>query len=41
MQSRPESDVDLFDNAVIENPYPVYRQLRDIGPAVWLSRHDV
>lgn len=41
MQRRPESDVDLFDTAVIENPYPVYRSLRDIGPAVWLSRHNV
>jgi cytochrome P450 len=41
MQTRPDSDVDLFDNAVLEDPYPVYRQLRDIGPAVWLSRHHV
>lgn len=37
--SRPSSGIELFDRAGIDNPYPLYRQLRDIGPAVWLERH--
>ena len=41
MSSAPKSDIDLFDNAAIENPYPLYAQLRDLGPAVWLTRHEV
>ncbi|MDQ0316246.1 cytochrome P450 [Amorphus orientalis] len=39
--TRPESDIDLFDIRVMENPYPAYRELRDCGPAVWLTAHDV
>ncbi|MGW0842849.1 cytochrome P450 [Streptomyces sp. NPDC002787] len=33
------SDVDLFSDEVLADPYPYYRQLRDLGPAVHLSRH--
>ena len=33
---RPESDLDLFADAALFDPYPNYRQLRDLGPAVWL-----
>lgn len=36
---RPSSGIDLFDRAGIDNPYPLYRQLRDIGPAVWLEKN--
>ncbi len=35
----PASDVDLFDDATLEDPYPVYDELRERGAAVWLERH--
>src|SRR5882757_3651760 len=41
MSSVPESNIDLFDDAAIENPYPLYARLRGLGPAVWLTRHGV
>lgn len=34
------TDVDLFADAALEDPYPLYRQLRDIGPAAYLERHE-
>lgn len=37
----PTSDVDLFDDAVLLDPYPIYDELRALGPAVWLERHQV
>lgn len=37
----PASDLDLFDDATLTNPYPTYAQLRDLGPVVYLERHDV
>lgn len=37
----PTSDIDLWSDGVLENPYPFYRKLRDLGPAVWLSKHNV
>ena len=33
------SDIDLFDDAVLTDPYDLYRDLRSLGPAVWLERH--
>jgi cytochrome P450 len=33
-----ESDIDLFDPATLADPYPAWRELRDLGPAVFLSR---
>jgi cytochrome P450 len=36
----PPADPDLFDDAVLADPYPVYRRLRDAGPVVPLRRHD-
>ena len=41
MTVRCETDIDLFTTEVLSDPYPVYRRLRDLGPAVWLSRHNV
>lgn len=41
MSTAPSSDVELFDDAAIRNPYPLYRMLRDLGPVVWLERYDV
>lgn len=39
--ARPASEIDLFDDAVLTEPYASYRALRDAGPAVWMSRHEV
>ena len=33
------SDVDLFGEDVIDNPYPAFKALRDAGGVVWLSRY--
>ncbi len=41
MSERPESDIELFDAAAIHDPYPLYKALRDLGPAVWLRRHEM
>ncbi|NUU22995.1 MAG: cytochrome P450, partial [Streptomycetaceae bacterium] len=32
------SPVDLFDDAVVADPYPAYAELRALGPAVFLER---
>jgi cytochrome P450 len=34
----PESDVDLFTDDALADPYPHYDALREAGPAVWMSR---
>lgn len=41
MPLRHSSDIDLFTDEALHDPYPLYRQLRDLGPAVWLRRHDL
>lgn len=35
-----ESDVDLFSEDLYADPYPTYRQLRDLGPVVYMRKHD-
>jgi cytochrome P450 len=35
-----ESNIDLFADAAIEQPYDLYRALRNVGTAAFLSRHD-
>lgn len=35
------SDIDLFCDAALENPFPSYKTLRNLGPAAYLSRHGV
>lgn len=35
------SDIDLFSTASLLNPYPGYKELRDIGRVAYLSRYDV
>ncbi|MGW1913172.1 cytochrome P450 [Streptomyces sp. NPDC002076] len=35
----PESDVDLFADDALADPYPLLRVLRDIGPVVKLARY--
>jgi len=37
--SIPAVDVDLYDDAVLDDPYPQYRALREAGPVVWLPRN--
>lgn len=38
----PTSDVDLWaDDEALLNPYPLYRELRDRGPAVWLPKYEM
>lgn len=34
------SSIDLYCDAVLADPYPTYRQLRDLGAAVYLERVD-
>ena len=35
----PEVDVDLFDDALLHDPYPTYARLRGMGPVVRLTTH--
>ncbi len=37
---RPAFDADLYTDAALADPYPLYRTIRDLGPAVWLTAHD-
>jgi cytochrome P450 len=34
-----DSDVDLFADEVLADPYPTYARLRSLGPVVWLPKH--
>lgn len=36
-----ETDLDLFTDEALTDPYPHYRYLRDLGPAVYLTRYDM
>lgn len=38
--SIPMSDLDLYSDEVLTEPYEHYRHLREAGPAVWLERHN-
>lgn len=38
-RSVPSYAVDLYSDAVLADPYPHYRALRDLGPVVWLPRN--
>ena len=37
----PGIDIDLFSDEAIADPYPLYEQIRNAGPAVWLDRYDM
>jgi len=39
-QTMPSTDLDLFADDVIADPHLTYRELRDAGPAVWMSRYN-
>src|SRR6516165_4410969 len=32
---RKQLDVNLFDRSVIDDPWPLYEQIRETGPVVW------
>jgi cytochrome P450 len=40
-QASAELAIDLFSDEAIRDPYPLYRQIRDSAPAVWLPAHEV
>lgn len=35
----PSSDLDPWGEDALRNPYPMYEQLRQLGPIVWLPQH--
>lgn len=37
----PVSEIDFYSDAVISDPYPVYAELRDLGPVVYLKENDL
>ena len=37
----PVSDIDPYSDAALIEPWDAYRKLQDLGPAVWLSRHQM
>ncbi|WP_108610612.1 cytochrome P450 [Aminobacter sp. MSH1] len=37
----PRSDVQLYSTEALLDPFPIYRDLRDLGGAVWLNAHDM
>jgi cytochrome P450 len=37
----PVYDVDIYSDEVIQDPYPHYRRIRDLGAAVWLPANDL
>jgi cytochrome P450 len=37
----PSYGAHLYTTAAIRDPYPHYRNLRELGPVVWLSRHKI
>jgi cytochrome P450 len=43
MRTRPsiDSDLDLFCDEALDDPYPRYAALRDLGPATYLTRHQL
>ena len=40
-EKSPSVDVELFSDEAIANPYPLYEQIRNAGPVVWLDRYDM
>ena len=38
-EKNPVFDWDFWSDEVILDPYPVYEQMRRLGPAIWLPRH--
>ena len=36
-EKAPTSALDPYTDHVLLNPWPLYRELREMGPAVWLE----
>ena len=34
----PHFKQNLYSNRNLVDPYPIYKELRDLGPFVWLAR---
>jgi len=34
-------DIDVYSDEVLDDPYPHYGILRELGPAVWLPRNQL
>lgn len=41
MTQAPQSDIDLFDDAILVDPYDAFAALRELGAVVYLPRNDV
>ena len=39
MGTIPSTDVDMFTDDALRDPYPLYRELRELGPVVHLNAH--
>lgn len=40
MSTAPSYDVDFYSDAFIQNPWPHYAKMRELGPVVWLPQHE-
>ena len=40
MTNHPTLAADLYTDAALADPYPIFRTIRDLDPAVWLSAHN-
>lgn len=36
----PVFEGDLFSQEALKNPFPIYKQIRDIGPVIYVPQHD-
>lgn len=42
MRESPVSyDIDVYGDEILDDPYPHYRELRELGPAVWLPKNQL
>ena len=38
-EKAPTSTLDSYTDQALLNPWPMYRELREMGPVVWLEKH--
>ena len=38
-EGTPASTLDPYTDRALLNPWPLYRELREMGPAVWLEKY--
>jgi cytochrome P450 len=41
MRKAPSSSLELFTTEALLDPFPIYRELRDLGPVVWLEAYNM